>query len=158
MVKQNELDLAYMDMAWRWGKLSRATRKQVGALIIKDGQIISDGYNGTPKGFSNGCEGPDGETLPEVLHAESNALTKLARGTQSSDGATLYVTLSPCFQCAKLIIQSGIRRVVCGSKYSDLSGVDFLKKCGVTVDFIDTGQQDPPRPGGHSVNPYSISL
>jgi dCMP deaminase len=159
MANQLELDQAYMDMAWRWSKLSRATRKQVGALVVKGEQIISDGFNGTPHGFSNGCEGPDGETLPEVLHAESNALTKLARGTQSSDGATLYVTLSPCFQCAKLIIQSGIRRVICGSEYSDLSGVEFLRRCGITVEFTqDKFPQDPQRPGGRSVNPYSISL
>ena len=133
--------------------------EKVGALVVKNNQVISDGFNGTPHGFSNECEGDDGETLPEVLHAESNALTKLARGTQSSDGATLYVTLSPCFQCAKLIIQSGIRRVVCGSKYSDLSGVKFLENCGVTVEFITRKpSQAPQRPEGHSVNPYSISL
>ena len=155
MAKQVELDNAYMDMAWRWGKLSHATRKQVGALIVKDNQIISDGFNGTPQGFPNTCEGKDGETLPEVLHAESNALTKLARGTQRSDGATLYVTLSPCFQCAKLIIQSGIRRVVCGEKYSDQSGVDFLRRCNVVVEFCG----DKTTLGAHiPVNPYSISL
>jgi len=137
MATKEDLDLAYMDMARIWGKLSRATRKQVGALIVKDNQIISDGFNGTPKGFSNRCEGRDGQTLPEVLHAESNALTKLARGTQSSDTATLYVTLSPCFQCAKLIIQSGIKRVVCGEKYSDQSGVYFLRECDVIVEFCE---------------------
>ena len=151
MANQERLDQAYMDMATRWGLLSSAKRKQVGALVVNDHQVISDGFNGTPHGFPNTCEGEDGETLPEVLHAESNAITKLARGTQSSDGATLYVTLSPCFQCAKLIVQSGIRRVVCGSKYSDLSGVQFLRDCGVTVEFISLPSEKP-------VNPYSISL
>tara|TARA_R110002110_G_scaffold211268_1_gene423929 strand:- start:727 stop:1137 length:411 start_codon:yes stop_codon:yes gene_type:complete len=135
MANQTDLDKAYMDMAARWSELSHATRKKVGALIVRDQQIISDGFNGTPKGFPNQCEGEDGKTLPEVLHAESNALTKLSRGTQKSEGATLYVTLSPCFECAKLIIQSGIRRVVCGHKYSDQSGVDFLRTCKVTVEF-----------------------
>jgi len=120
-----------MDMAERWGKLSFAVRKQVGAIIVKGDQIISDGFNGTPRLFPNVCEGSDGETLPEVLHAESNAITKLARGTQSSDGATLYVTLSPCFQCAKLIAQAGIKRVVYREAYSDTSGLDFLKKCNI---------------------------
>jgi dCMP deaminase len=156
MANQLELDKAYMDMAWRWSKLSRATRKQVGALVVKEEQIISDGFNGTPHGFSNGCEGANGETLPEVLHAESNALTKLARGTQSSDGATLYVTLSPCFQCAKLIIQSGIKKVVCGSKYSDMSGVDFLKRCGVEVEFCE--RTEVPKGTILNANPYDLSL
>lgn len=135
MATQLKLDLAYMDMARRWGQLSYATRMQVGALVVNDGQIISDGFNGTPSGFENTCEGEDGKTLPEVLHAESNALAKLAKGTQSSVGATLYVTLSPCFHCAKLIVQAGIKRVVCGEAYSDQSGVEFLKKCDVKVQF-----------------------
>jgi len=134
---KTELDGAYLDMASRWAQLSCAERKKVGAIIVKDGQIISDGFNGTPTGFSNTCEGEDGETLKEVLHAESNALMKLARSTQTSEGATLYVTLSPCFQCAKLIVQAGIGRVVCREPYSDLNGVKFLKDCGVSVEFVE---------------------
>lgn len=126
-------DRAYMDMAERWAQLSRANRKQVGALVVKDRQIISDGYNGTPTGFDNTCEGEDGLTLPYVLHAESNAITKLARSPQSSAGATLYVTLSPCFHCAKLIVQAGIERVVYRDAYHDLTGVQFLQDCGVVV-------------------------
>lgn len=136
-MNQEKLDRAYMDMAERWGALSRAKRMKVGALVVKNHQIISDGFNGTPTGYSNRCEGDDGKTLPEVLHAESNAITKLARGTQSSEGSTLYVTLSPCYECAKLIIQSGIERVVCGKAYHDLSGVYFLRNTYVTVDFIE---------------------
>ena len=119
MPSQNELDETYLSMAETWSKLSKAKRKQVGCLIVKNGTIISDGYNGTPSGFDNNCEYKDpksfdGEliTRPEVLHAESNAITKLAKSTQSSDGATLYNTISPCVECAKLIIQSGIKRAV----------------------------------------------
>jgi len=138
MAHQYKLDTAYMDMAERWAKLSYAKRKQVGALVVKGDQIISDGYNGTPKGFPNICEGEDGETLPEVLHAESNALAKLARGTQSAEGATLYVTLSPCFQCAKLIVQAGISTVVCRETYKDTTGLEFLRECGVIVMFVPT--------------------
>lgn len=129
----NRYDKAYMDMAKRWGALSHATRRLVGALIVKDGQIISDGYNGAPEGFPNACEGPDGKTLRHVLHAESNAITKIARSTHSCEGATLYVTLSPCFECAKLIHQSGITRVVYNEAYSDMSGVEFLHECGIIV-------------------------
>jgi dCMP deaminase len=135
-MNQEKLDRAYMDMAERWGALSRAKRMKVGALVVKNHQIISDGFNGTPTGYSNRCEGDDGKTLPEVLHAESNAITKLARGTQSSDGSTLYVTLSPCYECAKLIVQAGIERVVCGKAYHDLAGVYFLRNTYVTVDFM----------------------
>lgn len=159
MANQFNLDRAYMDMARRWGRLSYAKRKQVGALVINDGQIISDGFNGTPSGFKNACEGEDGETLPEVLHAESNALAKLAKGTQSSEGSTLYVTLSPCFNCAKLIVQAGIVRVVCGEAYSDQSGVEFLKECGVKVEFTpSTSSLSPQKPKYHSGSPYGISL
>ena len=116
MADQNELDKTYLSMAHTWSQLSRATRKKVGCLIVKDGAIISDGYNGTPKGFDNTCEynpNPDVHnkliTKPEVLHAESNAITKLAKSTQSSEGATVYITVSPCIECAKLFIQSGIK-------------------------------------------------
>ena len=136
MANQANLDQAYMDMAERWGSLSHAVRKKVGALVVKGGQIISDGFNGAPTGFPNACEGKDGETLPHVLHAESNALSKLARGTQSSENATLYITLSPCFQCAKLIVQSGISRVVYKTLYSDRSGLEFLGKCDIKVERI----------------------
>jgi dCMP deaminase len=133
MPEQATLDVTYLHMAKIWGKLSKAGRRQVGCLIVKNNQIISDGYNGTPHGFDNICEGRDGKTLPEVLHAESNALTKLAKSTQSSDGATLYVTLSPCFGCAKLIIQSGIKRVVYSELYKDTTGIDLLTKSGIEV-------------------------
>jgi dCMP deaminase len=123
-------------MAQVWGSLSAAKRRQVGCLIVKDGQIISDGYNGTPHGFDNDCEFETRfglETKPEVLHAESNALTKLAKSTQSSEGATIYVTLSPCFECAKLMIQSGIKRVVYLDEYRITGGIELLEKAGITV-------------------------
>ena len=119
MPSQNQLDATYLKMAEVWSSLSKAKRKKVGCLIVKDGAIISDGYNGTPRGFDNNCEIMVDEhdpsaliTKPEVLHAESNAVTKLAKSTQSSDGATMYITISPCVECAKLIIQSGIKRVI----------------------------------------------
>ena len=133
MAKQLELDSTYLEMAQIWANLSQANRMKVGCLIVKNGQIISDGFNGTPAGRSNVCEDSTGDTRREVLHAESNAITKLARGTSSSEGATLYTTLSPCFECAKLIVQSGIRRVVCGEMYRMDEGVTFLKSCGITV-------------------------
>ena len=129
-------DHAYMDMAERWGCLSHAHRKLVGALIVKDRQIIPDGFNGAPEGFPNACEDAEGKTLRHVLHAESNAIAKVARSTHSCEGATLYVTLSPCFECAKLIHQAGIKRVVYKEAYSDLSGVDFLHECGVIVHSV----------------------
>ena len=134
MPAQLQLDTAYLQMAAIWGKLSKAKRKQVGCLVVKDGMIISDGYNGTPHGFDNDCEFETRfgyETRPEVLHAESNALTKLAKSTQSSDMATVYVTLSPCFDCAKLMIQSGIRRVVYAEKYRIIDGIELLDKAGI---------------------------
>ena len=133
MVNQKKLDETYLAMSHIWGQQSHAKRKQVGCLVVRDNQIISDGYNGTPTSFSNACEGDDGETLKEVLHAETNALTKLARGSQSSVGSTLYTTLSPCFDCAKMIYQSGIVRVVCGQAYSDTTGIEFLRELGVEV-------------------------
>lgn len=136
MARKPDLDRAYMRMAYEWAKLSRAERKQVGCLVTKDGQIISDGFNGTPVGFDNECEGLDGKTLRCVLHAESNALTKLARSTQSSADATLYVTASPCYNCAKLIIQSGIKRVVFGERYGEDSGVILLRKAGIDTNLI----------------------
>ena len=137
-------------MAKCWAKLSRAQRKQVGCLIVKDGAIISDGYNGTPSGFDNTCEYnkftllSNGETVreeivtkPEVLHAESNAISKLAKSTQSSNGATLYATCSPCLDCSKLIIQSGIIRVVYGEQYRNANGLDLLKKANIELLFIN---------------------
>ena len=118
-------------MAMEWAALSRAQRRQVGALIVKGNQIISDGFNGSPGGFNNACEGDDGKPLPHVLHAESNAITKLARSTQSSAGATMYTTTAPCFDCAKLIIQAGLDRVVYNDLYTNSQGVSLLQEAGV---------------------------
>ena len=132
----NKFDIAYLRMAREWGQLSYCKRKQVGALIVKDRMIISDGYNGTPSGFDNCCEDKDGKTHWFVLHAEANAISKVARSTQSCEGATLYITLSPCKDCSKLIHQSGIKRVVYHEEYKDCSGIDFLRKAGVEVDLI----------------------
>ncbi len=123
-------------MAETWGKLSYCKRRQVGAIIVKNRMIISDGYNGTPTGFENVCEDEDNYTKWYVLHAEANAILKVASSTQSCDGATLYVTLSPCRECSKLIHQSRISRVVFSEAYKDLSGVEFLKKAGVIVNQI----------------------
>jgi|TARA_B100000497_G_scaffold54380_1_gene62318 dCMP deaminase len=124
-------------MADEWSKLSYCKRRQVGALIVKDKMIISDGYNGTPSGFENFCEDEDGYTKWYVLHAEANAIAKVSGSTQSTKGATLYITLSPCRECSKLIFQSGISRVVYSKKYKDQSGIDFLVKSGINVDFIE---------------------
>ena len=135
--KQLRYDIAYLKMAEEWSKLSHCKRKQVGALIVKDKMIISDGYNGTPTGFENFCEDEDGYTKWYVLHAEANAIAKVSGCTQSTKGSTLYITLSPCRECSKLIFQSGITRVVYSKKYKDLSGVEFLIKSGVSVDFIE---------------------
>ena len=123
-------------MAQEWGKLSHCERKKVGALIVKNGMIISDGFNGTPTGFNNPCEDEEGYTKWYVLHAEANAIAKVSGSTQSTEGATLYITLSPCRECSKLIFQSGIKRVVYSKKYKDQSGIEFLIKSGVEVDFI----------------------
>lgn len=124
-------------MAEEWGRLSHCIRKQVGALIVKDSMIISDGYNGSPSGFNNDCEDKQGETLWYVLHAEANAITKLARSTNNAQGATLYLTLSPCRECSKLILQCGITRVVYKTKYKDYSGLDFLHEAGIEVEQIE---------------------
>ena len=134
--KQLKYDKAYLKMALEWGKLSHCKRKQVGALIVKDRMIISDGFNGTPKGFENVCEDDDNYTKWYVLHAEANAITKVASSTQSSQGATLYITLSPCKECSKLIFQAGIIRVVYITEYKDRTGLDFLIKAGVEVTQI----------------------
>jgi dCMP deaminase len=131
--KQEKYDKAYLRMAQEWGKLSYCERRQVGAIVVKDRMIISDGYNGTPTGFENICEDDDGYTKWYVLHAEANALSKVASSTQSSEGATLYITLSPCKECSKLIHQSGIKRVVYQITYKDDSGLKFLNKAGVEL-------------------------
>ncbi len=136
MDKTKKYDIAYLKMAETWGKLSYCKRRQVGAIIVKNRMIISDGYNGTPTGFENVCEDEENYTKWYVLHAEANAILKVASSTQSCDGATLYVTLSPCRECSKLIHQSGISRVVFSEAYKDLSGVEFLKKAGVVVNQI----------------------
>ncbi len=133
--KTTKSDAAYLRMAAEWSKLSYCQRRQVGALIVKGRSIISDGYNGTPSGFENFCEDEDGYTKWYVLHAEANAILKVASTTQSCEGATLYLTMSPCRECSKLIHQSGIRRVVYATEYKDLSGVDFLRKAGVEVEL-----------------------
>lgn len=139
--KQRQYDIAYLRMAKEWGKLSYCKRKQVGALIVKDKMIISDGYNGTPTGFENVCEDDEGDTKWYVLHAEANAILKVASSTQSCYGATLYITLSPCKQCSKLIHQAGIKRLVYQEEYKDNSGVKFLEKAGVSIEYIkDLGQ------------------
>ncbi len=135
--KQLTLDKRYIRMALIWAENSYCKRRKVGALIVKEKMIISDGYNGTPAGFENVCEDENARTYPYVLHAEANAITKVARSNNSSDGATLYVTSSPCIECAKLIIQSGIRRVVFSEYYRLNDGIDLLKKAGIEVDFVE---------------------
>ena len=140
MDKTKKYDIAYLKMAETWGKLSYCKRRQVGAIIVKNRMIISDGYNGTPTGFENVCEDEENYTKWYVLHAEANAILKVASSTQSCDGATLYVTLSPCRECSKLIHQSGISKVVYSEAYKDLSGVEFLKKAGVIVNQISLKQ------------------
>lgn len=134
--KQKKYDLAYLRMAQTWGELSHCKRKKVGALIVKDKMIISDGYNGTPSGFENACEDDDNYTKWYVLHAEANAILKVAGSTQSCKGSTLYITLSPCKECSKLIHQSGIVRLVYSKKYKDSSGLEFLEKAGVEVTYL----------------------
>jgi dCMP deaminase len=134
--KRNKYDKAYLRIAKEWGQLSYCKRKQVGAIIVRDRMIISDGYNGTPSGFENCCEDEENLTKWYVLHAEANAILKVARSTQSCENATLYITLSPCKECSKLIHQSGIKRVVYHQEYKDTSGIDFLRKAGVEVDLM----------------------
>lgn len=134
--KQLRYDIAYLKMAREWGRLSHCKRKQVGALIVKDRMIISDGYNGTPSGFENYCEDDEGYTKWYVLHAEANAILKVASSTQSCKGATLYITLSPCKECSKLIHQAGIVRVVYDTAYKDDSGLKFLQRAGVIVEHL----------------------
>lgn len=134
--KQTTLDRRYLRMATIWSENSYCSRRKVGALIVKDKMIISDGYNGTPSGFPNVCESEDGVTLPYVLHAEANAITKVARSNNSSEGSTLYVSTSPCMECSKLIIQAGIKRVVFSDIYRITDGLDLLKKAGVEVVYL----------------------
>ncbi|MEL0183160.1 MAG: dCMP deaminase family protein [Bacteroidota bacterium] len=136
LLKQKKYDIAYLKMAKEWAKLSYCHRRQVGALIVKDKMIISDGYNGTPTGFENVCEDEENNTKWYVLHAEANAIMKVAASTQSCEGATLYITLSPCRECSKLIFQSGIKRVVYIVEYKDKTGIDFLKKSGLEIVHI----------------------
>lgn len=135
--KQERYDKAYLRMADSWSTLSHCSRKKVGAIIVKDDMIISDGYNGTPSGFDNCCENEIGETHWYVLHAEANAILKVAKSTNNSNGATLYLTLSPCKDCSKLVLQAGIKRVVYQKAYKDTSGVVFLKEAGVEIIQIE---------------------
>ena len=137
MDKENKFDRRYLEMAEVWAKNSYCTRRQVGALLVKDRMIISDGYNGTPAGFENVCEDENGVTKPYVLHAEANAITKVAKSHNSSEGATLYITDSPCMECAKLIIQAGIKRVVYAREYRIIDGVDLLRRVGIEVEKIE---------------------
>jgi dCMP deaminase len=135
--KQLQFDKRYLQMAKIWAENSYCNRRKVGALIVKDRMIISDGYNGTPSGFENNCEDEDNKTKPYVLHAEANAITKVAKSNQSSQGATLYVTSSPCLECAKLIIQSGITRVVFSEIYRVQDGINLLERAGIDVLYLE---------------------
>lgn len=143
MDKQNILDLRYLRMARIWAENSYCERRKVGALVVKDKMIISDGYNGTPSGFENVCEDENNVTKPYVLHAEANAITKLARSSNNSDGSTLYVTAAPCIECAKLIIQSGIKRVVYGEKYRLEEGINLLRKANIEVKYLNMDTDEP---------------
>lgn len=139
--RKQDIDIRYMKMAYIWSENSYCQRRRVGALLVKDQMIISDGYNGTPSGFENICEDEDGHTYPYVLHAEANAISKVAKSNNSSLDSTLYVTSSPCIECAKLIIQAGISRVVYAEKYRLEDGLDLLKRAGIEVEFIDINEK-----------------
>ncbi|MFI3296939.1 MAG: dCMP deaminase family protein [bacterium] len=139
--KQHLLDQRYMRMARIWAENSYCTRRKVGALLVKNQMIISDGFNGTPSGFENKCEDDNNTSLPYVLHAEANAISKIARSNNSSDGATLYVTASPCIECAKLIIQAGIKRVVYGEEYRIIDGIELLRRADIIVEFININEE-----------------
>lgn len=141
MTKQELLDNRYMRMARIWSENSYCERRKVGALLVKNKMIISDGYNGTPSGFENNCEDENNASKPYVLHAEANAISKIARSHNSSDNATLYVTASPCIECAKLIIQSGIKRVVYGEKYRIMDGVELLERAEIEVVFLENNNE-----------------
>ena len=136
MDNQTKRDHLYMRMARTWAENSYCKRRQVGALLVKNQMIISDGYNGTPSGFENNCEDENNVSKPYVLHAEANAITKVARSNNSSEGATLYVTASPCMECSKLIIQAGIKRVVYGEEYRIMDGIDLLQRAGIEVCYL----------------------
>lgn len=140
--KQEIIDTRYLRMARIWAENSYCNRRKVGAIIVKDQMIISDGYNGTPAGFENICEDDNGITKPYVLHAEANAITKVARSNNSSDGATLYITASPCLECSKLIIQAGIKRVVFNELYRITDGIDLLERAGVECVHISQLNND----------------
>ena len=140
--KQLELDMRYIRMAKIWAENSYCERRKVGALIVKDKMIISDGYNGTPSGFENICEDENNVTKPYVLHAEANAITKMARSNNSSDGATMYVTDAPCIECAKLIIQAGIKRLVYSKEYRVEDGINLLKRAGIEVIYLNPDKSD----------------
>jgi dCMP deaminase len=135
--RQEQFDRRYLEMALIWSKNSYCKRRQVGALIVKDRMIISDGYNGTPEGFENICEDENNRTKPYVLHAEANAITKVAKSNNSSEGSTLYITTSPCLECAKLIIQSGIRRVVFCDNYHNEEGLQLLNQAGIDILLLE---------------------
>jgi dCMP deaminase len=140
--KQKELDKRYLRMARIWAENSYCQRRRVGALIVKEKMIISDGYNGTPSGFENVCEDEEGTTKPYVLHAEANAITKIACSNNNSKDSTLYVTASPCIECAKLIIQAGIKRIVYSEKYRLTDGIELLQRANIEVVYIDKGELD----------------
>lgn len=140
--KQRNLDIRYLRMARIWAENSYCQRRKVGALVVKNKMIISDGYNGTPSGFENQCEDENNVTKSYVLHAEANAITKLARSSNNSENATLYVTASPCIECSKLIIQAGIKRVVYGEKYRLEDGINLLKKAGIEVIYLNTDENE----------------
>ena len=139
--KQHNLDLRYLRMAAIWSENSYCTRRKVGALLVKDKMIISDGYNGTPSGFPNKCEDADNRTFPYVLHAEANAITKVAKSNNSSEGSTLYVTDSPCIECAKLIIQAGIKRVVYSKLYRITDGLNLMDTAGIKIDYLPLDEE-----------------
>ncbi|HIZ68969.1 MAG TPA: dCMP deaminase family protein [Candidatus Prevotella avicola] len=141
--KQHDLDLRYLRMARIWAENSYCQRRKVGALVVKDKMIISDGYNGTPSGFENVCEDEDNVTKPYVLHAEANAITKLARSSNNSEGSTLYVTAAPCLECSKLIIQAGIKRVVYAERYRLEDGVSLLRRAGIEVTYLNPEENEP---------------
>jgi len=143
--KQHQFDIRYLEMARIWATNSYCKRRQVGALIVKDRMIISDGYNGTPSGFENECEDENDHTKPYVLHAEANAISKVAKSNNSSEGATLYITASPCLECAKLIIQAGIIRVVFSENYRIMDGIDLLKRANIEIVQIDNGTNGQPK-------------
>lgn len=139
--KAHQLDLRYLRMARIWSENSYCVRRKVGALLVKDQMIISDGFNGTPSGFPNVCEGEDGRTLPYVLHAEANAITKVAKSNNSSQGSTLYITDSPCIECAKLIVQAGIKRVVYSKLYRVNDGIELLGAAGIKTEYLPIDEE-----------------